>query len=94
MSWPAFLVLAPFIIALLLGRLTRISIGRLTLAPLGLALVYWIGVGGHSQTYELDRAALLMITGVIGALFVFVWLAGAVVGRTMRNHDDRDFDVR
>ena len=94
MSSLALLAMALFIIALFLGRLTRISIGRLTLPPTGLALVYWIGVGGHSQTYELDRAALLVITGMIGALFVFVWLAGAVVGRLMRNDDDRYFDPR
>ena len=83
MSWLP-LAVGPFVIALLLGAFTQIRISRLLLPPLALALVYWVGVGGSAQTGEFDRAALLLITGVIGALFVLIWFACVVVGRWLR----------
>ena len=83
MSWLP-LTVAPFVIGLLLGAFTEIRVSRLLLPPLALALVYWVGVGGRAQTGEFDRAALLLITGVIGAFFVLIWLVCVVAGRWLR----------
>jgi len=83
MSWLPIAV-GPFVIALLLGAFTQIRVSLLLLPPLVLALVYWIGVGGHAQTSEFDRGGLLLFTGVIGALFVLIWLVCVVAGRWLR----------
>jgi hypothetical protein len=84
MPWLLYFV-GPFVLAVLLGASTEIRIRRLLLPALALALVYWVAVGWRVESHELDRAALLLITGVIGAVFVLVWIAGTVIGRVLRD---------
>lgn len=82
MPWLLYFA-GPFVIAVLLGASTEIRIRLLLLPSLALALVYWVG-GWRADSNEFNRAALLLITGVLGALFVLVCLAGAVIGRVLR----------
>src|SRR5262245_37091415 len=87
-------VLVTFLIALLLGRLTRARIRVLLLPPLGLALVSWVAAGASGGSYELDRTAVLLITGFAGACFVFVCLAGLVAGRLLQRDSDLSREMR
>ena len=94
MAWLTLLILGPFIVALLLGRLTRIRIPILLLPSIGIALAYWVVVGWRADSFELDRTALVIIVGIGCALWVFVWAAGAITGRMFQRDEDRELDTR
>jgi len=78
------LVAAPFVVGLLLGAITPARIALLTLPPLALATVYWVGVGWNGDDYDIGRSGLLLMTGFFGAAFVALWVVGSVVGRLIR----------
>jgi hypothetical protein len=78
------LAAVPFLIGCVLGALTQLRIARLALPPLALALLYWVAVGWNGNVYDTGRSGLVVITGLFGATFVALWVAGCGIGRLLR----------
>jgi len=67
-----------------LGGLTRVSLVVLAVPPLALALAYWLVVGWNGDDYDIGRSGLLLVTALVGAMFVSVWFLGSAFGRYVR----------
>jgi hypothetical protein len=75
------LLIGSFAVGFLLGALTYVRFPLLLVPPVAIALLYWVGVGWSGDPYDIGRDGLVLITGMIGALFVASWAAGVGLAR-------------
>jgi hypothetical protein len=73
-----------FALGALLGSFTRIPLVILAVPPLVLAVAYWVVVGWNGDDYDIGRSGLVLVTAIVGGIFVSVWVVGSVVGRLVR----------
>jgi hypothetical protein len=83
MGW--LVIAIPVAIGFLLGSLVPARQPVLLVVPaVGVAVVYWVGVGWFGHDYELAQSAFVMIIGLIAAAFVALWTTGVALGRLAR----------
>ncbi len=82
-----------FVVAMLLGALSRMSFRRIATIGIVLGLVFWgaeaILIFRGPDNPDLGETGWTIVVGILAAIYVVSWLVGAALGRVFRGRRSR-----